>query len=406
VAIATLFDADFNGCVELFFLRHILSFFKMYLVITLSSKFTIKQIFHDHWDDFLNNYPNVRSVVIDEVEKSMECGNPAKGYALYFCEHCFKFKHVPFRCKSRFCNTCGTSYQMDRSFSISSKLINCKHRHIVFTIPEELRIFFRKDRDLLNILFKASAQVMLDWFFAQNKSQNFIPGIVSSLHTFGRDLKWNPHIHMLVTEGGSGNFSVWRHVKHFPFVMLRKKWQTTLLFYMEEALGKSQFRNLKNKLYSAHPEGFYVHAPSSDFNSPNTVANYITRYIGRPAMAQSRIIHYDGSFVTFWYQRHEDNKRIEETLHAHDFIKRLIIHIPQKHFHMLRYYGLYARNHKFQDKFIRLLSSSQVKARRFFKRWAFRIEQSFGFDPTKCSCGNYMNFLYIYIPSSIASSPP
>ena len=323
----------------------------------MGSKFTIKQIFHDHWSSFLSNTPNVRPVVISEVQKSMECGDPSKGYALYYCDHCFKFKYVPFRCKSRFCNTCGTSFQMDRSYSISAKLINCRHRHIVFTIPEELRIFFRRDRELL---FTASAQSMFDWFFSLNKSQHFTPGIVNSLHTFGRDLKWNPHIHMLITEGGSGNSSVWRDIKHFPFTMLRKKWQTTLLFHMEQALGKSHFRKLKNQLYSDNPEGFYVHAPSSNFNSPNTVANYITRYIGRPAMAQSRIINYDGTFVTFWYQRHEDNSRVEETLPAHKFIKRLIIHIPQKHFNMLR-----------------------------------------------CSCcGNYMEFFHIFIPGSIASAPP
>ena len=248
---------------------------------------------------------------------------------------------------------------------------------------------------------------MFDWFFSLNKSQHFTPGIVNSLHTFGRDLKWNPHIHMLITEGGSGNSSVWRDIKHFPFTMLRKKWQTTLLFHMEQALGKSHFRKLKNQLYSDNPEGFYVHAPSSNFNSPNTVANYITRYIGRPAMAQSRIINYDGTFVTFWYQRHEDNSRVEETLPAHEFIKRLIIHIPQKHFNMLRYYGLYSKKHKFQDKLLHLLSRSQVKAKKFFKRWAFRIEQSFGFDPTRCSCcGNYMEFFHIFIPGSIASAPP
>ena len=35
-----------------------------------------------------------------------------------------------------------------------------------------------------------------------NKSQKFTPGFISVLHTFGRDLKWNPHIHCLISEGG------------------------------------------------------------------------------------------------------------------------------------------------------------------------------------------------------------
>ena len=68
----------------------------------MKSKFSIKQILQDHWSDFSSEH-NIRPVVLTEVKKTMHCGNPSNGYALYFCEHCFKFKHVPFRCKSRFC---------------------------------------------------------------------------------------------------------------------------------------------------------------------------------------------------------------------------------------------------------------------------------------------------------------
>ncbi|WP_449036709.1 transposase [Phascolarctobacterium sp.] len=49
----------------------------------------------------------------------------------------------------------------------------------------------------------------------------------------------------------------------------------------------------------SYKNGFYVHAPSVDLNSPEAVANYITRYIGRPAMAQSRITDYNGQNVPF-----------------------------------------------------------------------------------------------------------
>ena len=57
------------------------------------------------------------------------------------------------------------------------------------------------------------------------------------------------------------------------------------------------FKNLVSKLYNSYKDGFYVHAPCIDFNSPEAVANYITRYIGRPAMAQSCITDYDGKML-------------------------------------------------------------------------------------------------------------
>ena len=75
------------------------------------AKFTIKQIMSDHWDSFYLQTPNVRPVVNKEVLKLINCQNPDFGHALYLCEHCGKFKCVPFTCKSRFCNCCGIKYQ-------------------------------------------------------------------------------------------------------------------------------------------------------------------------------------------------------------------------------------------------------------------------------------------------------
>lgn len=373
----------------------------------MKSKITIKQIFIDNWQKFLSLGFILRAVVLKEVQKIMDCGNPDFGYTLYLCEHCNTFKHVPFRCKSRFCNTCGMKYVEDRANSLSSKLINCTHRHLVFTIPQELRVFFREDRSLLHILFEAASQTIFAWFYSINKSQNFTPGFVCVLHTFGRDLKWNPHIHMLITEGASGNITIWKPFKHFPFIMLRKRWQTTLLYLLEIRLGKDKFRKIKNQLYKANKDGFYVYAKSS-MDKRKQVVNYVVRYTGRPVMAQSRIIGYDGSSVTFWYERHEDGKKVIETLSAIDFIKKLIIHIPDEQFKMVRYYGLYAKKHKHHPKFIKMVSQNSIKARNMLSHWRERIQLSFGYDPILCSCGRKMVFIDIFSPlkNSFERSPP
>ena len=74
----------------------------------MSAKFTIKEIFADHWDSFLLENPNVRPVVDSEVRKVIGCGDPDNGCAFYVCPDCGAYKFVPFRCHSRFCNTCST----------------------------------------------------------------------------------------------------------------------------------------------------------------------------------------------------------------------------------------------------------------------------------------------------------
>ncbi|XBX10464.1 transposase [Enterocloster clostridioformis] len=106
---------------------------------------------------------------------------------------------------------------------------------------------------------------------------------------------------------------------------------------------------------------------------------------------------YDGDCVTFHYQRHEDHKTITECIPAIDFIKRLIVHIPDRHFKMVRYYGIYAKHHK-QEKNLRKCLSPQK--RQYLSRlldWRNSILLAFGYDPLRCpKCGTSMLVLEVY----------
>lgn len=51
------------------------------------------------------------------------------------------------------------------------------------------------------------------------------PGVIAVLHTYGRDMKWNPHVHALVTEGGFKQDGERVDVNIFPHRMLRMAWQ-------------------------------------------------------------------------------------------------------------------------------------------------------------------------------------
>ena len=177
--------------------------------------------------------------------------------------------------------------------------------------------------------------------------------------------------------------------------MLRNRFQTTLLSLLEKHFGKKKFKSLKNYIYRTSKNGFYVHAPKVKARDIKSTVKYVIRYSGKPAMAQSRILNYDGKYVTFWYDRHEDNQRVSETIHAYDFIKRLIIHIYDKYFNVVRYYGLYAKKHKFSDKFIYMLKPHVAKFRKQLKKWRCRIELYFKHDPLVCSCGHTFHFDYI-----------
>jgi hypothetical protein len=357
----------------------------------------IKKIFADHWDEFLDRYGHrVRPVVIKEVKKILGCGSFANGYAEYQCERCGEKKKVAFRCRSRFCGSCGKVYIDDRAENMAAKLIREKHRHMVFTIAEEMREYFRKDRKLLELLPKAAAEVIKSWWYEQNKKEKYTPGIVAVIHTFGRDLKWNPHVHVLVTEGAAGEKTIWKTVRYVPYKMLRKRWQKLILDGLEKAKGKREIQKLKNKLYKEKTEGFYVYG-KGEVKSEKAAIQYVGRYTGRPPIAESRILSYDGKQVKFYYVRHEDGKRVEETIDAIEFIGRLIVHIPEEQFKMIRYYGIYAQHTKERPKLIKLVNDKIMELRRKMRKWRIRLMKSFGYDPTECEkCGGKMTVVDVF----------
>ena len=365
-------------------------------------KYTIKEILSKHWQSFVCEMrakgKAIRKVVREEAEKIIGCQSLDKGFTLYQCPTCRQTKLVPFTCKSRFCNTCGAKYAKDRGLSMSSKLIYCQHRHVVFTIPEALRPYFAYDRTLLNLLFAAAADTITYCFARRNKSEAYTPGFISVLHTFGRDLKWNPHIHMILCIEAVGKSGRWKSFNHINYEGLRRSWQFCLLKMMLNKINSPAFKSLVDKLYTDHANGFYVNAPPvKHFNAG--VVNYIVRYAGRPVLAQSRIKDYDGKSVTFTYTPHGSDELAEETVSVFEFIKRLIIHIPDRNFKMIRYFGFYACGHnkhalyKLREK--RVNPKILENMRKIYKSWQKRIWFSFLLDPLKCTCGSFFELIEI-----------
>lgn len=347
----------------------------------------IRLILENHWDDFLKIYgKKIRKNVIKEVDKVLRCGDIKNGYIEMKCDKCNTIKKIGFTCKSRFCTSCGKIYVDNWVDNMIGNLFNVRHRHIVFTIPEGLRTFFGKDRGRLKILPRCAAKAVTSWMHSLNKREEFTPGIVTVIHTFGRDLKWNPHVHMMVTEGGKGNITEWRNIRHISYEALRKRWQKILLDEISMLCKSSkEARALKNKYYRENNNGFYVHA-KTEIKSAKIAAKYVGRYVGRPAIAESRILDYDGKYVTYKYTRHEDNKVIIEKAHVYEFIKKIIIHIPEKNFKMIRYFGLYSRRSKGNNNFIKMIDERIIKIRKSIANWEYRILAAFGVDP--CDCPN------------------
>ena len=342
----------------------------------------IKDILWNHYDWIEKTYEEgrLRDAILDNVQRTLLCKTIYLGYDAYDCTFCDNWIWLFRHCHSRFCSSCGVKYQKQLSVKAEVMCIDVSHRHVVFTIPEEYREIFRKDRDTLNILFLASRNTMMKTFnhslFKKMKRKKGILknpkdntylfrnyrylnefGMISTLHTFGRDLKWNPHIHSLIPELVYDNKKKQiKHITHFDYKSLRKTFMYEVNRLLQERFNNDKIiKKLISDSYKRQDNGFYVYAKkdtgddddkyAGNINSKNVkgCVNYMMRYAGRPAMAESRITYYnkDSDDITRYYEDHKTEEKVEVKEFGLDLLKKMIIHIPEKGFRMVRYYGFY-----------------------------------------------------------------
>jgi len=85
------------------------------------------------------------------------------------------------------------------------------HRHFILSVPKILRRYFLFDRKLLSEMSRCAWESLKVFFQESVPHEDVVPGAAIALQTFGDFLGFNPHCHVLVTDGcfyGNGIFRV------------------------------------------------------------------------------------------------------------------------------------------------------------------------------------------------------
>jgi hypothetical protein len=85
------------------------------------------------------------------------------------------------------CKLCGKRGVLSGEKLHTEVLAPVPHRHMVFTVPKRIRPYFRHNRALHGILFKAAWGAIIKVHSTSNV------GAVMSLHTAGETLAYHPH---------------------------------------------------------------------------------------------------------------------------------------------------------------------------------------------------------------------
>lgn len=384
-----------------------------------TGNYSIKQILlhNNNWNNFKTQHAAlIRPDVHYNVDRVLVCRTDKLGFHQYVCHTCGTTRKVPHTCKSRFCSSCGKIAVDNWAQKNISKFPDIQYRHIVFTLPEQLRILCILNRKLLlNALFKLASQSITSW---TKEDKHCIPGIISVLHTFGKTLKFNPHIHIIVSCGGlSLDHSCWIPVSIFPEKVLKARWKYNVISFVRASFKNNKllltkplnmlhsytaFNSFLNMLYQRYI--WYVQI-GTKLTSLFFTVQYVGRYTKRPVIAETRISNYDGNSVSFWFDDRNLHKKVFVTLSTQEFIARIVRHIPDKYFKQVRYFGIFANRVRTELCSIVLwLLNKEFIPYRSILSWRQRMSRQNGFDPLTCPiCFTIMKFAFAVYPSRGAS---
>jgi len=374
---------------------------------------TFRQIFEEHWGEFKEGRPSYAAEYYEEVlQKMLGCGKEAGGYSEYRCTGCGKdLRRVCFTCKSCFCLSCAKGYTDDFVEEVSRVLqAGVKYRHMVLTVPEQLRIYFYRDRQngrLLSGLMRSGYECLED-VVGRAVRQKVKIGAIVVVQTHGRSGHYNPHLHIIMTSGGiNEETGKWVELGYFPYEIIHKKWQFHLFRMLKEKVPTSEMKSLIDALYKKYPRGLVAYVTKGQVPERSRgLAKYLAKYVASPPIAVRRIIRYTGQEVTYWYKDHHTKAKEVVTVDVMTFIGRMVQHILPKGFQRIRYYGLQAT--RTMKKWIEAIKEGLRRAGRAIqgvyevvaaKSYRERYQEMSGRDPLTCRfCGREMDLWKIWHP--------
>jgi hypothetical protein len=295
------------------------------------------------------------------------CRTAALGGHVARCEDCAHVDIAYNSCRNRHCPKCQGAAAKLWLAEREADLLPVPYFHVVFTLPAPIGdIAYQNKAAIYDILFKAAAETLMT-IAADRKHLGARLGITAVLHSWGSALTHHPHVHMIVPGGGlSLDGKQWVSCRpgfFLPVRVLSRLFRRLFLGKLaaEHAANRLKFFGDHAALADAQAFAAYL-APlrktewvvyaKKPFGGPQAVLAYLSRYIHRVAIANSRLIALDRNGVTFRWKdyRAEGRDRFKTmTLDTGEFIRRFLIHVLPSGFHRIRHYGLFAGNSRIDN---------------------------------------------------------
>jgi hypothetical protein len=292
------------------------------------------------------------------------CRTAALGGHVERCEACAHLRISYNSCRNRHCPKRQAAAAKEWLADRQAELLPVPYFHVVFTLPGPIAdIAYQNKTVVYDLLLKVAAETLIT-IAADPKHLGARIGLTAVLHTWGSALTHHPHAHIIIPGGGvSLDGQHWIACRPGFFLSVRVLSRLFRRLFLERLTAAYQAGRLEffaDQAVLAEPAAFKAHLAAlrkhewviyakRPFGGPDAVLAYLSRYTHRIAIANSRLVAFDGERVPFkWkdYRAKGDARYKLMTLDADEFIRRFLIHVLPDGFHRIRHYGLFANSNR------------------------------------------------------------
>ncbi len=260
-------------------------------------------------------------------------------------ENCTHQSLIPHSCGHRHCPHCQnheTQVWIERQLQ---KQLPADYFMVTFTLPAQFRTLAWHNQKLAyNLLFFCIWET-LKLFCHNDKKLGGIPGAIAVLHTHSRELKFHPHIHIVIPAATiDKKRRLWSR-KSGKYLFNHKALAKVFRAKMLDELIAKEF-----KLPSTYPKDWIVDCRC--VGNGEKALLYLSRYLYRSVISEKDILSCENGKVTFRYKDSKSKKYQTKTVSAIHFLWLVFQHVLPRGFRRAREYGFLHPNSKTLIKII------------------------------------------------------
>lgn len=315
-----------------------------------SSRYSVQNIIRCYKNQWLSKPLPLKH--IKAIEAMTSCRTEERGVSAYVCAH--EKRHlslIAHSCRHRSCSVCADRSRLNWLEEQKRRLLDCPHFHCVFTLPQEYRVLWQYNQKWFTAAFFDVVRSTLMDMMGNESGHGVTPGVLMAMHTWSRQLTLHPHIHCVVTAGGLDSQNQWKGSGKFllPGRQVKKLYRGRFQSRIKEAFEAKELklppdhtkRNFQKLYKSAYAKSWCVRI-EEQYAHGKGVLVYLSRYLKGGPIRASQIVHCDNDRIGFRYKDHRDKRIKVLTVTAKEFVRRVLLHVPEQGQHMVRHYGLYA----------------------------------------------------------------